>query len=48
MVVDIWESPEQLQTFAGTLMPILKDVGIDPPEPEIYDAVLLTEATPAS
>jgi hypothetical protein len=41
MVVDIWESPEQLQAFAGHLMPILIEVGITPPQPEIYDTVLL-------
>jgi hypothetical protein len=41
MVVDIWESPETLQSFAGHLMPILAEVGVTPPQPEIYDAVLL-------
>ena len=41
MVVDIWESPEQLQAFAQHLMPILTGVGIEPPQPEIYESVLL-------
>jgi hypothetical protein len=41
MVVDIWESPEQLEAFAGHLMPILGEVGVAPPEPEIYESVLL-------
>jgi hypothetical protein len=42
LVVDIWESPEQLQAFAAHLMPILGEVGVVPPEPEIYETVLLT------
>ena len=46
MVVDVWESPEQLQSFAGHLMPILAAVGVQPPAPEIYEAVLLDEAAP--
>lgn len=44
MVVDIWESPQQLQAFAQHLMPILAGVGIEPPQPETYDTVLLDEA----
>jgi hypothetical protein len=47
MVVDIWDSPEQLQAFAQHLMPILQDVGIEPPQPEIYESVLLDEAAHA-
>jgi len=36
-VVDIWESPEALQSFAGTLMPILTKVfGAVPPPPAVY------------
>ena len=41
MVVDIWESPDKLQAFAGHLMPILAQVGVEPPAPEIYDTVLV-------
>jgi hypothetical protein len=41
MVVDIWESPEQLQAFAEHLVPILGEFGVNPPEPEIYQAILL-------
>lgn len=36
-VVDIWESPEALQSFAGTLMPILTRIfGATPPPPAVY------------
>lgn len=36
-VVDIWESPEALQKFAGTLIPILTQVfGATPPQPAVY------------
>lgn len=41
MVIDIWDSPAQLQAFAAQLMPILAELGVAPPEPEIYDTVLL-------
>ena len=41
MVVDVWESPEKLQAFATHLMPILVETGITPPQPEVYEAVLL-------
>lgn len=35
-VVDVWESPEQLNAFAGTLMPILQKNGVAPPQPKVY------------
>lgn len=36
-VVDIWESPEALQKFAGSLIPILTQVfGAAPPQPAVY------------
>ncbi len=35
VVVDVWESPEKLNTFATTLMPILVGLGVTPPEPSI-------------
>ena len=41
MVVDVWQSPEQLEQFGSQLMPILGEVGVDQPEIEIYEAVLL-------
>lgn len=36
-VVDVWESEEAVQRFAETLMPILREVGVEA-EPEIYPA----------
>ena len=36
-VSEIWDSREQLDTFGQRLMPVLKDVGIDPGQPEILD-----------
>ena len=37
-VSEIWDSPEQLQAFGDTLMPILADVGIGfSGEPEIFE-----------
>lgn len=36
-VVDMWESPEALQSFAGTLIPILTKIfGTTPPPPAVY------------
>ena len=35
MVYEIWDSPESLQAFGPTLMPILADVGVDPGEPAV-------------
>lgn len=36
-VIDIWESPEAVQAFAGTLMPILTKIfGATPPPPAGY------------
>ncbi len=31
----VWDTQEQLETFAARLMPILVEFGIDPGEPEI-------------
>lgn len=36
VVVDVWESPEALNEFFGTLGPILVRNGVTPPQPEIY------------
>ena len=36
-VVDVWESEEAVQRFGETLMPILREVGVEA-EPEIYPA----------
>lgn len=35
-VIDVWDSPTQLQAFAETLMPVLAGVGVTPPEPQIH------------
>ena len=37
-VIDIWESGEALQEFAGTLMPILVKNGVTPPTPDVLPA----------
>src|SRR2546422_7987999 len=34
-VVDVWESEEAAQRFAETLIPILREVGVEG-EPEVY------------
>ena len=36
LVVDVWESGEALERFAGTLMPILAKNGVTPPQPAVY------------
>jgi hypothetical protein len=37
-VSEIWESREQLEAFAGRLMPVLKDAGIEfSGEPEVLE-----------
>jgi hypothetical protein len=36
LVVDVWESPELLNEFAQTLMPILQQNGVTPPQPQVY------------
>lgn len=36
-VVDVWDSPDQLQAFAETLMPLLAGVGVTPPEPQMQE-----------
>ncbi len=44
LVIDIWESSEDLNTFAESLMPILIKNGITPPQPTvlpIYNNVVL-------
>jgi hypothetical protein len=34
-VFDVWESQEAFDRFGATLMPILKEVGIEIPEPHV-------------
>jgi hypothetical protein len=36
-VSEIWDSREQFEAFGKRLMPVLKDVGIDPGEPEMLE-----------
>lgn len=38
LVVDIWDSPDALNQFAPTLMPILAKNGVTPPQPQVYPA----------
>lgn len=33
----VWDSQEQFDAFAGRLMPILEEFGIDPGEPEVFE-----------
>lgn len=35
MVYDVWESQAAFEAFGETLMPILKEIGLDPGEPDI-------------
>ncbi|RMG89379.1 MAG: hypothetical protein D6706_21455 [Chloroflexi bacterium] len=37
-VLDVWENVDKLNTFAGTLMPILQKNGVMPPQPRILPA----------
>ena len=36
LVVDVWESQEQFARFAETLVPIIEQAGVEPPQPRIY------------
>jgi hypothetical protein len=36
-VSEIWDSREQFNAFGERLMPVLKDVGIEPGEPEMLE-----------
>ena len=36
-VNEIWDSREQFEAFGERLMPVLKDVGIEPGEPELLE-----------
>ena len=36
-VVDVWDSRESLESFGATLIPILRDIGVEG-DPEIYEA----------
>ena len=34
-VFDVWDSQESFNRFGQTLMPILKQIGVDPGQPEV-------------
>ena len=36
IVTDIWDSPESLDEFGKTLIPVLKNAGVEPVEPKVY------------
>lgn len=36
-VTEVWDSPQQFETFGERLMPLLADVGIEPGEPEVVE-----------
>jgi hypothetical protein len=36
LVVDVWESDETLNQFAQTLVPIMQNAGLTPPQPQVY------------
>jgi len=36
-VSEIWDSQEQFEAFGPHLMPVLKDIGIEPGEPELLE-----------
>ena len=36
LIVDVWETEEQLNKFSETLIPILQGAGVTPAEPQIY------------
>jgi hypothetical protein len=38
-VLDVWENEASFQRFGGVLMPILREIGIDPGAPQVFEAV---------
>jgi hypothetical protein len=36
IVTDVWESPELLEEFGKTLIPVLTKAGVTPVEPKVY------------
>lgn len=43
IVTDIWESPELLEEFGKTLIPVLAQAGVTPVEPEVYPVLGIVE-----
>jgi len=42
-ITDVWESPELLEEFGKTLMPVLDQAGVKPVEPEVYPVLRIIE-----
>lgn len=36
IVTDVWESPELLDKFGNTLIPVLNKAGVEPVQPKVY------------
>ncbi len=43
IVTDIWESPELLEEFGKTLVPVLNKAGVKPVEPKVYPVLNVIE-----
>lgn len=43
IVTDIWESPELLEKFGATLVPVLTEAGVTPVEPEVTQVLNVIE-----
>ena len=46
MVTDVWDSVKNFEKFGETLMPILKEIGIDPVQPAVHPVHNVIEALP--
>ena len=40
LAIDVWESPEKLEAFAGILMPIILGMGIPQPQPQVFPTIV--------
>jgi hypothetical protein len=45
MVYDVWESAESFQAFAGALLPVLAEVGVDPGQPMVMPVVRMSQSS---
>jgi len=43
IVTDIWESPELLDAFGKTLIPVLNKAGVTPVQPKVYPVLNVIE-----
>jgi hypothetical protein len=39
----VWESPEAFEEFGKVLVPILQEIGVTPPEPQVWPAMNIIE-----